>query len=236
MRRHGLVIALLTALSGCTTPAHVASTGLFRATDGSLVELHVSPDRHIRGYLREGARVAALSSVLRSGSTVKASAIYDDGTRAEIEKRVELIAVEKPATAAVRLEIQEAYGELARAVETKNFEAFQALRVPDFATIPPDGVPSTSARMADRARGMLERIQPPITTTNDILELTTRGNEAIATVRQKFTRQIIADGRAHTVHTEVTQRETWRKTAEGWKLALVDEVRDPVRVQDGQPL
>ena len=38
------------------------------------------------------------------------------------------------------------------AVDTKNFDAFQALRVADFATIPPDGVPSPAARMADRAR------------------------------------------------------------------------------------
>jgi hypothetical protein len=88
--------------------------------------------------------------------------------------------------------------------------------------------------MADRARGFLERIQAPIRTTNDILVLTTRGDEAIATVRQKLTRQIIVDGQAQNVHTEVTQRETWRKTADGWKLTFVDEVRDQVRVVDGQ--
>jgi ketosteroid isomerase-like protein len=234
MRRHSPVIALLIALSGCSTTATIPSTGLFRASDGSLVELHLSPDQQIRGYLSEGPRVAALSSVRRSRSTVNASAIYDDGTRAEIEKRLELIAAEKPASSVIRREIEDAYRQLARAVETKNFEAFQALRVADFATIPPDGVPSPAARMADRARGLLDRIQPPIMTTNDILELTTRGAEAIATVRQKFTRQVIVDGQAHTLHTEVTQRETWRKTADGWKLTFVDEVRDPLRVQDGQ--
>src|SRR5688572_17180736 len=106
MRRHSPVIALLIALSGCSTTATIPSTGLFRSSDGSLVELHLSPDQQIRGYLREGPRVAALSSVRRSGSIVNASAIYDDGTRAEIEKRLGLIAAEKPASSAIRREIE----------------------------------------------------------------------------------------------------------------------------------
>lgn len=236
MRVRFPAIPLLLALLGCATAAGTSPTGMFRTTDGSLVELHVSPDGQIRGYLREGTRVAALASLHRSGSTVTASATYDDGTRVDITKQVELIAAEKPAGAVVRREIEDAYRKLARAVETKDFDAFQALRVPEFATIPPDGVPSPAARMAERARGLLERIQPPITTTNDILTLTTRGDEAIATVRQKFTRQVVIDGQARTVHTEVTQRETWRKTADGWKLTFVDEVRDNVRMQDGKPV
>ncbi len=62
----------------------------------------------------------------------------------------------------------------------------------------------------------------------------TRGDEAIATVRQKFTRQQLVENQLRTVHTEVTQRETWKKTAEGWKLVFVDEVRDHVRLVDGQ--
>lgn len=234
MNRHALAAAIVVAISACATTRDLPATGLFRAGDGSIVELHVSPDQQIRGYLREGARVAALSNVRRNGSTVNASAVYDDGSRVEIEKRVALVAAEKPASAAVRREIEEAYRQLARAVDTKNFEAFQATRVADFATIPPEGVPSPAAKMADRARGLLERIQPPITTVNDILELTVRGDEAIATVRQKFWRQIVIDGQSHGVHTEVTQRETWRRTKDGWKLTFVDEVRDHLRMQDGQ--
>ena len=234
MRRHSHVLELLVVLAACSTGAVSPTTGLFRAADGSLVELHVSPDQQVRGYLREGTRVAALSAVRRSGSIVNASAVYDDGTRAEVEKRVELVAAEKPAGSVTRREIEEAYKRLSRAVETKNLEAFQSLRVADFAAIPPEGVPSPAERMAERARGLLDRIQPPIITTNDIVDLTTRGDEAIATVRQKFTRVIITDGQRRTVHTEVTQRETWRKTADGWKLTFVDEVRDQLRIVDGQ--
>jgi len=229
MRFH-FAVSVLLAFAACTT----SSTGLFRAGDGSLVELHAGPDQQIRGYLRDGSRIAALSSVTREGRSVKASAVYDDGSRAEIRKVLHRLASERPASAQVRREIEEAYRQLAHAVETKNFDAFQALRVADFATIPPDGVPSPASRMAERARGLLDRIQPPIANSNDIVQLTTRGDEAIATVRQKFTRQLIVDGVSRTVHTEVTQRETWRKTAEGWKLVFVDDVRDQVRFVDGQ--
>lgn len=210
-----------------------SSTGLFRADDGSLVELHVGPDQQLRGYLRDGSRVAALSSVTSEGRSVEAHDVYDDGSRAEIRKVLHRVASEKPANAEVHRDIEDAYQRLAHAVETKDFDAFQALRVADFATIPPDGVPSPASRMAERARGLLDRIQPPIATSNDILQLTTRGDEAIATVRQKFKRQIV-DGESRTVYTEVTQRETWRKTVEGWKLVFVDEVRDQVRFVDGQ--
>jgi len=216
--------------------AGTSQTGMFAADDGSMIELHTGADGQVRGYLREGDRIAALSSVRHTRGTIEASATYDDASRAEVAKKVRLIAVERPAGERIRSEIEEAYRRLARAVDTKDFDAFQSLRVAEFATIPPDGTPSPGSRMADRARGLLERIQPPITTTNDILELTTRGDEAIATVRQKFTRQQMIEGESRTVHTEVTQRETWRRTSEGWKLLFVDEVRDHLRLVDGQPI
>ena len=80
--------------------------------------------------------------------------------------------------------------------------------------------------MAARARSLLERIQPPISNTNDILGLTVRGDDAIATVRQKFNRMLMIQGSLHAIYTEVTQRETWTRTPAGWKLLFVDKVRD----------
>ena len=230
MRRHLAVLGLV-LLTGCTT----SDTGIFRAEeDAAVVELHMGPDQKIRGYLREGERVAALSAVSRDGSSVKATAVYDDGSRVEITKRIRLVDVEKPAGPEVRREIEDAYRKLARAFETKDFDAFQALRMADFATIPPQGAPSTASRMAERARGLLDRIHPPITTSNEILDLTVRGDEAIATVRQKFTRRQLVEDQMRTIHSEVTQRETWRKTPDGWKLTFVDEVRDHLTLRDGE--
>lgn len=231
----------------CTSAPEPASPGgIYASPQGSIIELHRGHDGALRGYMRVQDRIVALSPIEMRDGMLIAATTSDDGTRGELRIPVRGAAltvdgtsfrrlhVEKPAGAQVRREIEEAYAQLARAVEGKNFDAFQATRVADFATIPPDGTPSPGSRMSDRARRMLERIQPPISTTNDILSLTVRGDDAIATVRQKFTRQQMMEGTPHTIHTEVTQRETWTRTPEGWKLLFVDEVRDQMTLDDGR--
>ena len=224
-----------------------AYSGIYSSSEGGVIELHHGHEGTLRGYVRTKDRIAALTAVEIRDGALATHATYDDGTSTEL--RASLVpgpallldggeyrrsAVERPADATVRREIEAAYARLAAAVDTKDYAAFQALRVVEFATIPPDGVPSPGSRMAERAQGLLERIQPPITTKNDILDLNVRGNDAIATVRQKFTRTQLIEGTPHTIHTEVTQRETWTRTPEGWKLLFVDEVRDHLTLDDGR--
>lgn len=213
---------------------------------GDVLELHRGPDGALRGYLRTGGRFAALSPVEMHDGALHGTATAEDGTRSELVARLgdgpvltlggvayRRSAVERPADATVRREIEEAYARLAHAVDARDYDAFQAMRVPEFATIPPDGVPKPSAGMGERAKRLLEAIQPPVTNTNDVLELTVRGDEAIATVRQKFTRRQPVEGTLHEIHTEVTQRETWTRTPQGWKLVFVDEVRAHAREDRG---
>lgn len=240
-------MTLRSALTILLLAACASYSGIYSSPEGSIIELHHGPEGALRGYLRIEDRIAALAPVEIRDGVLVAGATCDDGTRSELHLTLgpgpvlildgmeyRRTAVERPAGATVRREIQEGYRKLAAAVETKDYEAFQALRAGQFATIPPDGVPSPGTRMAERARGMLERIQPPISTTNDVLELTVRGNDAIATVRQQFTRRQLIEGTLHTIHTEVTQRETWTRTPEGWKLLFVDEVRDHMTLDDGR--
>jgi ketosteroid isomerase-like protein len=241
---------LLLLLLGCGSsaiPAGGVQYGLYSSPDGSTLELHQGYDGVPRGYMRSQKRISAWSPIVIEKGTLAVTTTDDDGTRGELQVKLvrgpalivgdrefRRIEIERPADAAVRREIEAAYAKLATALETKDYAAFQALRVDEFATIPPDGVPSPGSRMADRARGMIDRIQPPITTTNEILTLSVRGRDAIATVRQKFTRKQMVEGTLHTIHTEVTQRETWTRTADGWKLLFVDEVRDHVTMDDGR--
>ena len=246
MRRFRSSLALLLVIHCTAAPGTAPPGGIYTSPQGRIIELHRGHDRALLGYMRSGVRIVALAPIEIRDGVLVAGTTSDDGTRGELHltpkpgpglmvdgTSFRRIHIEKPAGAQVRREIEEAYAGLAKAVETKDYAAFQALRVAGFATIPPDGVPSPGSRMADRARGMLERIQPPISNVNDILELTVRGNDAIATVRQKFTRMQMIQGTAHTIHTEVTQRETWTRTREGWKLLFVDEVRDHVTLDDG---
>ena len=244
---HLLALALGAALVASSPAADGVGShaGMYLSAAGAL-ELHRAPDGTLRGYLRTAGRVAALTGLEPLDGMLSGAATYDDGTRAQVRLSLRpgpalrldgidyrLAAVEGPASDGVRREIEAAYARLAEAVQRRDYEAFQALRIAEFATIPPDGVPSPNERMAARARGFLAAIQPPITGTHELLELTVRGDDAIATVRQKLTRRQLVEGTLHTVHTEVTQRETWTRTPTGWKLSFVDEVRDPLRVDQG---
>jgi hypothetical protein len=59
--------------------------------------------------------------------------------------------------------------------------------------------------------------------------------DAVMALRTPDYYTVDANGQVHHVQTWVTQRETWRKTAQGWKLRLVDQVHDQRRLIDGQP-
>jgi hypothetical protein len=217
-------------------------TGRYEAANATL-EIHAGHDGQLRGYLIDGRGVAALDPIRVDSGELIATARREDDTRSELRGtlgpgssiRIEATtfkrkAVERPAPRAVRKAIVAAYAKLAAAVSAKDFDAFQALRVANFATIPPDSPPRNAEFMATRARGLLAGIQAPIETDNEILSLTLRGEEAIATVRQRFSRrQPNAQGVLRRVETGVTQRETWRRTPQGWKLAFVDEVHDHTR-------
>ena len=222
-------------------------TGQYQAPKATL-ELHIGYDGALRGHLIDEAGVAALDPIRIEDQQLVATARREDDTRSELRgtvrgdgsirigtKTFKRKALERPATAAVRRAIFAAYEKLSEAVNAKDFEAFQALRTADFATIPPDSPPRSAEFMAARARGLLAGIQPPVKTRNDILTLTVRGDEAIATVRQYFSRrQPNAQGVVRRVETVVTQRETWRRTTDGWKLVFVDEVHDHVRRVEGE--
>lgn len=134
----------------------------------------------------------------------------------------------------VRRALEVQYAKLVKAVREKDFEAFQALRTSDFSTKGLNGEPQSSEQMAARARALLERIQPPIDTSVTIDTINARGNEAVATVRQRFSRMQNVAGQLRKVETSVTQDETWVQTPDGWKLKFVDNERDGMFFVDGK--
>ena len=134
----------------------------------------------------------------------------------------------------VRKALELQYERLAEAIRSKDHAAFQALRTADFHTLDEHGNPHTPEQMSERARAMLESIQPPIETTNTIGTIEVTGDDAKATVRQYFSKMLDVAGKLRRVETWVTQDETWTKTADGWKLEFVDGVRDAACFVDGK--
>ena len=138
--------------------------------------------------------------------------------------------------AVVRREIETWYEENKRAFHAKDVGAIMALRTEDFHTVGPDGTTSDRAAMEFRTQGLLNGIERWITMEFEIDSLTVSGDLATAVVHQHLVRMALRpDNQVHHVETWATQNETWRRTAGGWKLYRVDNVRDQRRLVDGQP-
>jgi hypothetical protein len=136
----------------------------------------------------------------------------------------------------VRKELEAQYQRLAEAHDRQDLKAIVGLKTADFHAIFPDGKVGDSKVMEQYSKQFLEGNQPPYNIRVTIQKLTVSENRliAVAEVFQEATRYRELAGKRRKVDTSVLQRETWAKTAEGWKLKLVDNVRDQRRFVDGK--
>jgi ketosteroid isomerase-like protein len=141
-----------------------------------------------------------------------------------------------PGEATVRAELEQAYARNEAAMRAGDVAAVLALRTADFHSVTPDGQTHDRAAMEGYTRNFLAGVRRWIGLEERIESIVLDGDEAAVTVRQHATRMHLrSDNQVHHVETWVTQRETWRRTADGWKLARVDQIMDQRRLVDGQP-
>ena len=127
----------------------------------------------------------------------------------------------------VRKAIENWYARNMEAFKAKDVAAIMALRTDDFHTITPDGKVNTRADMEIRTGNFLARIDHFISQDNQIGTIDVQDDLASADITQKTVRmQRFPDGALHKVESAAVQRETWKKTTEGWKLYRVDNIRD----------
>lgn len=136
----------------------------------------------------------------------------------------------------VRKELEAQYRKLADAHDRRDLKAIVALKTADFLAVFPDGRVGDSIVMEQYSREFLERNLPPYNIRITIQSLTVSENKliAVAEVVQEATRYRDLEGKRRKVDTSVVQRETWSRTPEGWKLKVVDSVRDQKRFVDGK--
>jgi hypothetical protein len=140
-----------------------------------------------------------------------------------------------PALAEARRGIVEANRRNRAAFLAKDLDALMALRTEDFHSITPDGKLHDRAAMKTYIEGFLNGVDHWISISFDVDSLTLEGIEADAITRQHVVRMALRnDNQVHHVETWVTQRERWRQTSDGWKLAKVDAIRDQKRRVDGK--
>ena len=142
--------------------------------------------------------------------------------------------------ATVREGIERGYARNREAFLAKDVKAIMALRTEDFYTIGPDGQRKDRAAMETYTVGFLNGIDRWIEIEFVIdslsLNLLPDPSEADAIMRQHLVRMALRpDQKVHRVETWATQRERWRWSPDGWKLAMVDNVHDQKRLVDGQP-
>jgi ketosteroid isomerase-like protein len=143
---------------------------------------------------------------------------------------------DSPTLAEARRGIEEGYRRNRAAFLAKDVKAVMALRTEDFYAIGPDGTRRDRDAMETYTVGLLNGIKRWITIEFVIDSLALDVREADATLKQHLIRMALRpDQKVHRVETWATQRERWRWTAEGWKLARVDQVRDQKRLVDGRP-
>ena len=136
----------------------------------------------------------------------------------------------------IRRDLDAQYKKLAEAHDRKDLKAIVALKTPDFHAVFPDGRVGDSKLMEQYSKEFLERNQPPFNLRVTIQKLTVSYNRiiAVAEVFQEAARYQDLAGKRRKVETSVVQREIWAKTADGWKLKSVDNVRDQKKFVDGK--
>ena len=137
--------------------------------------------------------------------------------------------------AKVRAELEKQYQANIDAFKRWDVAGVMALRAPDFHTLTPDGAVRDRAAMEQYTIGILNGIKKWNELTFTIDTLTLAGDTAIAIVGQHLDRMALRpDNQVHHVETWVTQRETWVKSAAGWLMWRVDQLRNQRRLVDGE--
>jgi hypothetical protein len=142
---------------------------------------------------------------------------------------------EDPVAVAKR-ELTARYAENEAGFFARDPDRVMLLRHPEFHTIAPDGKVSSRAQMDERTRAFIARIERFDSLTETITSLTLERDTAHAIVDQHTVRQQrFPDGTLHEIRTSVVQRESWKKTAQGWLLWRVDRIRPGPTLVDGKP-
>jgi hypothetical protein len=146
------------------------------------------------------------------------------------------IVTSRDSLATVRRELGARYAENEAGFFARDPDRVMRLRHPAFHTITPDGTVSNREQMYERTRMFIARVERFDSLSEMISGLVLAGDTAHAIVDQRTVRQQrFPDRSLHEVRTSVVQRESWIRTAQGWLLWRVDQIRPGETLVDGQP-
>lgn len=109
---------------------------------------------------------------------------------------------------------------------------------PDFVVTRPDGSAVKCEQITADRQAKFERIKAINYLTIEIGNIELSGDEATVFTTQRFSRVVAGgDGKDHTVVTDGTvHKESWVRTADGWRSKGFEEFKQGVVTVDGQPV
>jgi pimeloyl-ACP methyl ester carboxylesterase len=138
---------------------------------------------------------------------------------------------------ALRKELEAGCAKVAEAFKKKDIKMFMEGGHPDFSLTFLNGKTATREQVEAAVKRNMDRIKSVNYLKVEIGDITVTGNTAVVVTTQHFSRVVAGpDGKEHTVLTSGTvHRETWVKTATGWKCKHIQETKQGKEIVDGEP-
>ncbi len=136
-----------------------------------------------------------------------------------------------------RREIQKRIDQTVEADEAKDVEAAMHFNTPDFAVKNLDGSVATPEAVRKEIQQGYDWVYAISDRTRISIDcLTLKGKEASVYINQHFVRTVPdrKDGSPHELITNVTHRETWVYTEQGWLRKYIEELQEGPIFLDGQ--
>ena len=138
-------------------------------------------------------------------------------------------------TATIREELEAQYQVLAEANARRDLVAVSAMWSDDFTMADKDGKTLTPDEVRGYWQNLYDNSIDPLHFRYTIQALELKGDEVIATVQHQISRMNAIDGELRQVDTSSSQKETWVKDGEVWKLRRISDVKEGERLVDGAP-
>jgi len=135
----------------------------------------------------------------------------------------------------VRGELQAMYAKQDGAIRARDFEGFVATLDSGYVVRLRNGQTLSRAEVERHVRRNMELTVEVRSVSTTIDSVRVEGNRAVAIVTHEAN-QVIKDqeGQPHTFENQVVHRETWVKGATGWRIRLLEELRQIYLRRDGK--
>ena len=140
-------------------------------------------------------------------------------------------------TSKVRRELEAALATQDEAIKKNDFKAFVATLAPDYSIKLLSGDGFSREQVENFIKSDMAHTKAVEKSVSTIDSLTVGSGEAVAVVTHEASR-VLTDGQdvPHKRENKVVHKETWAKTADGWKIRQLQELKQVYLLRDGSPL